>query len=67
MTETQNRPTFYNRREAGTILRVSTAVIDREIELGRLKACRIGRQIRIDSDDLAAYIRMARMVAAANE
>ncbi len=43
--------------EAASIAQVHPKTLRGEIEAGRLKAMRIGRQIRIRREDLMAYLR----------
>lgn len=43
-------------REVASLLRVSSATIQRLIRVGDLPATRIGRQARIDSSDFARYL-----------
>jgi excisionase family DNA binding protein len=42
--------------EAAEILRTSTRTVRRRIAKGEIKACRVGRLVRLHPDDLAAYI-----------
>lgn len=48
-------------KEAARFLRVSRTTLYRLVETRRLRFYRIGRQLRFDSPDLAAYLQAHRM------
>jgi excisionase family DNA binding protein len=54
---------FLTRHEAQQVLRVSASKLDAEARAGRLRIHRFGRLVRIDTRDLADYIRAAKEVA----
>ena len=43
---------LYTREEAAKFLRVSTSTVDRLIKSGKLKARKVGRQVRMTRSDL---------------
>ena len=43
-------------REVATALRVSPMTVYRMVSAGALRALRVGRQVRIPADEVAAYI-----------
>ncbi len=44
------------KREAAEILRQSVPTLDRKIRAGEIRVKRLGRAVRIESEDLQAYI-----------
>ena len=61
------QPRFLTRQEARRLLRISASTLDTEVRSGRLRIHRFGRLVRIDAQDLAAYIADARKVGTHNE
>lgn len=54
-------PKMYSVRESAEMLKVSEATIRRLINDGRLRALKIRAQLRIDEDDLKAYLSSCRV------
>lgn len=55
MTDLARRK-FLTVQEAANLMRVSSMTVTRLIRRGELTAYRIGRSLRIDQDDLDAYL-----------
>jgi excisionase family DNA binding protein len=56
------RPSLFTIQEVAERLRVSVETIRRRISAGELRVIRDGRIIRIDPDDLEAYIAVRRIL-----
>lgn len=52
--------------EIAPLLRVSPDTVRRLVKSGKIKAMRIGRQMRVDSQELAAYMRQSGIVFTEN-
>ncbi len=57
MQAMQAQPRFLTPEEAADMLRVTRTTIYTLVRTGELPASRIGRQIRIEPDDLRAYLK----------
>ena len=60
-TQPKRRPGFLGVAEVAETLGVSVKTIRRWIEQGELRVHRLGRQLRISDEDLAAFISRARV------
>lgn len=52
---------LYNLQEAAERLTVSVPTVRRLISQGKLRAYKVGAQLRIDEEDLTAYLRSCRV------
>lgn len=55
-TATRDNTALLTPTQVAHLAQVSTATVYREIDRGELRARHVGRQLRIDPDDLRAYL-----------
>jgi excisionase family DNA binding protein len=55
-TPTRDGTVLLTPTDAARMAQVSRETIYREIDRGALRACHVGRQLRIDPDDFCAYL-----------